>query len=200
MIGISFIFRVILRGMLEGSTIDDQKQARLSGYAEKKMKNKEEIISKKEALSQIRLALRRTALLYHYFSETLMMELGEERGRDLIRKAVEAYGAHIGKDARRKAGERRVPLTPENFENDLPTLAWKTEQVVVDGEKRTRVHHCPLAEEWLGLGAGKKARPYCFVDQSKMRAFNPDFEYVHVKNILDGDPYCELVVRRVKKG
>ena len=36
-----------------------------------------------------------------------------------------------------------------------------------------------------------------FVDQAKKRAFNPDHEYVHVRNVLDGDPYCVLVVRYV---
>jgi nitroreductase len=29
-----------------------------------------------------------------------------------------------------------------------------------------------------------------------MEGFNPEYEYIHVKNLLDGDPYCELVVRR----
>ena len=163
------------------------------------MDTKEEKISKEEALRQIRLALRRGALLYHYFAKTLVEELGEERGTELIRKAIDAYGAHIGKDARRRADEKGLPPTPEHFESDLPTLAWETEKVVVDGEERVRVHHCPLAKEWLDLGEGKKARPYCFVDQAKMAAFNPGYEYVHVKNILDGDPYCDLAVRRVKK-
>jgi len=163
------------------------------------MKKKEEMISKKEALEQIGLGLRRTALLYHYFARTLVEELGEERGKALIRKAIDAYGAHIGKDARRKADERGLSLTPENFGNDLPMLAWRTERVVVEGEERMRVHQCPLAKEWLALGEGKRARPYCYVDQAKMHAFNPDYEYVHVRNILDGDPYCELVVRPVRK-
>lgn len=163
------------------------------------MKKKEELIPKEEALRQIGLGLRRTALLYHYFARTLADELGEERGKALIRKAIDAYGTHIGKDARRKADEKGLSLTPENFENDLPMLAWKTERVVVEGEERMRVHHCPLAKEWLALGEGKRARPYCYVDQAKMQAFNPNYEYIHVKNILDGDPYCELVVRPVKK-
>jgi len=163
------------------------------------MEAKEEIIPKKEAVRQIELALRRAALLYHYFAKTLIDEFGEEKGSQLIRRAIDVYGAHIGKDARRKADERGLPPTPEHFESDLPMLAWKTEMVVVDGEERARVYHCPLAKEWLDLGEGRKARPYCFVDQAKMHAFNSEYEYVHVKNLLDGDPYCELVVRPVKK-
>jgi len=158
-----------------------------------------DIIQKKEALRQVRLALHRTALLYHYFAETLVAELGEKRGTDLIRKAIGSYGARIGEEARRKALEKGLSLTPENFESDLPGLAWEKEEFTDEGEKRTRVTHCPLAEEWLAWSDPKRARLYCFVDQAKMRAFNPDYEYVHFKTFLDGAPCCELAVRKSNK-
>ena len=156
----------------------------------------EEMFSSGEALEQIRLALRRAALIYHYFCETVIDELGENRGLACIRKAVDAYGAHIGREAAGNAREKGLRLEPENYESDLPDIAWDTESVIVDGEERVRVHHCPLAAEWLEWGDLRSARLYCFVDQAKMRAFNPDYEYVHIKNLLDGDPYCELAVRR----
>jgi predicted ArsR family transcriptional regulator len=163
------------------------------------MENKEEMISKGEALNQIQRALRRAALIYHFFAKTLVDEFGEKQGTALIRKAIDAYGTHIGQNAMRRAEEQGLPLMPENFESDLPDLAWQTETVIVEGEERVRVYHCPLAKEWLEMGDSKTARLYCFVDQAKMQGFNPDFEYVHLKNILDGDPYCELVVRPVTK-
>jgi nitroreductase len=159
----------------------------------------EEHIPVKESLRQIRLALRRAALIYHYFSDTLIKEFGEERGRELIRKAVDAYGERIGEEARQKALKRGKKLGLDNFESDLPDIAWETELVVVDGEERARVHHCPLASEWLKWSDHKTARLYCFVDQAKIKAFNPDFEYIHIKNLLDGDSFCELAVRPVKK-
>jgi hypothetical protein len=163
------------------------------------MKDSDNMIAKDEALRQIRLGLRRAAFLYHFFAKTLTDELGESQGRDLIRKAIDAYGEHIGREARRRADERGLSPTPENFESDLPTLAWEMERVVVDGEERVRVQQRPLAEEWLALGEPGKGRLYCFVDQAKMQGFNPDYEYVHTRNVLDGDPYCELVVRPVKR-
>jgi len=156
-------------------------------------------IQKEEALRQIRQALHRTALLYHHFAETLVAELGEKRGTDLIRKTIGSYGARIGEEARRKALAKGLSLTPENFESDLPGLAWEKEEFTDEGEKRTRVTNCPLAEEWLAWSDPKRARLYCHVDQAKMRAFNPDYEYVHFKTFLDGDPCCELAVRKSKK-
>jgi len=162
------------------------------------MEEREEMIPKTEALRQINLGLRRAAMIYHYFCETLINELGEEKGTELIKKMVAAYGSHLGLTAQRLAQEKGLALTPDNFESDLPYLAWNIEKVVVDGEERTRVHHCPLAQDFIDLDDSKNGRLYCWVDQAKMKAFNPAYEYVHIKNVLDGAPYCELVVRPVK--
>ena len=164
------------------------------------MQTEKETISKSEALEQLNLALRRAALLYHYFADTLIAEFGEDEGRRLILKAIGAYGAHIGKAAEKRAREKGLAAAPDNFQDDLPRMAWKSEDIVVDEEKRTRIHHCPLAKVWQELGNPKHARLYCFVDQAKMTAFNPDYTYVHLKNVLDGDPHCELVVRRNLSG
>ncbi len=43
-------------------------------------------------------------------------------------------------------------------------------------------------------------RIYCYMDQAKYTAYNPELKCVHVKNILDVDPYCELAVRKVSRG
>jgi len=44
------------------------------------MEQREETVPKAEALRQINLGLRRAALIYHYFCETLVNELEEEKG------------------------------------------------------------------------------------------------------------------------
>jgi len=170
-------------------------------YRDEKMEtnSKQEMLTKDDAVAQIKLALRRAALIYHYFAKTLVEDLGEERGGELIKKAIESYGSHVGCEARRKAQEKNLDLKPENFESDLPKYVWKTEEIEIDGEKRSRVLFCPLAAEWISLEDAKTARLYCFVDQAKMKAFNQQYEYLHLKNVLDGDPYCELVVRPVDK-
>jgi len=163
------------------------------------MQDKEGMIPVGDALKQINLGLRRAAMIYHHFAETLVDELGEGKGKELIRKAIDAYGDRVGREAKKKAQKKGLLLTPDNFESDLPFLAWEAEEVVIEGEKRVRVHRCPLAVEWLKWSDPKKARLYCYVDQAKMRGFNPEYEYVHLKNVLDGDAYCELAVRPVKK-
>jgi nitroreductase/predicted hydrocarbon binding protein len=160
------------------------------------MNNTEEKILKEEVLLQIQAALRRAALLYHSFAQTLLEEHGKEKGEELIRKAIDEYGAIIGGEARKKAQHKGLSLTPENFASDLPDIAWETETIIVDGEERVRVHNCPLASEWHEWSDPQMARLYCYVDQAKIKAYNPDYECIHIKNILDGDPYCELAIRK----
>lgn len=157
------------------------------------------MISREEALSQMKSMVTRAALIHYAFAKTLADELGEEKGKELTAKAIHLYGEIVGKRVKEKALAKGLPLTPENFQDDLPALGWpERERVEVEGEKRSRVHDCQLAKTWRELGAAQKGRMYCFVDQAKYQAYNPDLECVHVRNVLDGDPYCELAVRKRK--
>ncbi len=159
------------------------------------MVDEKETISKAEAYRQIRLGLRRLALLYRYFAETAIEHLGEDEGAEFMRRAISAYGEHIGREAKEKAIRKGLPLVPENFASDLPDMAWESETVKVEGEARVRIHRCPLAADWLDMGDFQLGRLYCSVDQAKMRAFNPDYEFIHFKKILEGDSFCEMTVR-----
>lgn len=140
-------------------------------------------------------ALRRMALLYRHFAETLQSELGAERAEELITKAVWAYGSQVGSEARERTLAKGLDLTPENYSDDLPAVGWRNVPEELDGEKLTRVEFCPLAHEWRDMDQ-RLARLYCFVDQAKMQAYNPDYTYVHVNNKLNGDACCRLAVRR----
>jgi hypothetical protein len=161
---------------------------------------KKEMIPKDEAFSQLKSMITRTALIHYAFTKTIIDELGKEKGKELAKKAIRLYGEMVGKKVRENTLAKGLPTLAENFQNDLPTLGWADrEKVVVEGEKRARVHTCYLAEAWKELGVPEIGRLYCFVDQAKYEAYNPDLECVHTKNVLDGDPYCELAVRSRKK-
>jgi hypothetical protein len=165
----------------------------------KKMPTKE-MIPKKEASDQVHSMIARAALIHYAFTKTLVEELGEKKGTALARKAIKVYGEWVGKRVREKTLGKGLPLTRENFQDDLPVLGWaEREKVEVDGEKRSRVHSCPLARVWHELGAPELGRVYCYVDQAKYEAYNPQLECVHVKNVLDGDAFCELAVRQRRK-
>ena len=160
---------------------------------------KKEMIPKDEAFSQLKSMITRTALIHYAFTKTIIDELGKEKGKELAKKAIRLYGEMVGKKVREKTLAKGLPTLSENFQDDLPALGWASrEKVIVDGEKRARVHTCYLAEAWKELGVPEIGRLYCFVDQAKYEAYNPELECVHTKNVLDGDPYCELAVRTKK--
>ena len=160
---------------------------------------KKEMIPKDEAFSQLKSMITRTALIHYAFTKTIIDELGKEKGGKLAKKAIRLYGEMVGKKARENTLAKGLPTLAENFQNDLPALGWADrEKVVVEGEKRARVHTCYLAEAWKELGVPEIGRLYCFVDQAKYEAYNPELECFHTKNVLDGDPYCEMAVRTKK--
>ena len=138
--------------------------------------------------------IRRIALLYRHFAETLQEELGAPRGRAIVRKAIESYGTQIGREAKEKNITAGIPLSAANYVEDIPAAGWDTEPETFNGEAAVRVNKCPLADELKGMDP-ELARIYCYVDQAKMEAYNTHLAYIHLKNILDGDDFCRHVIR-----
>jgi hypothetical protein len=163
------------------------------------MPAKKEKITQEEATRQVLSIVNRMALLHYSFAKTLVRELGGKKGKEMARKAIDFYGKQVGKQVREKTKAKGLETLLENYQEDLPLLGWNMEKIVVGGEPRLRIHACNLAKAWNDLGAPSLGRLYCYMDQAKYKAFNPDLECVHVKNTLDGDPCCELAIRSKKK-
>lgn len=159
-----------------------------------------ETIPKTEALAQILTSVERLAMLYYHFASTLVGELGEEQGKELIRKAIAAYGTEVGERQRRRVTAAGYAASCENYKAlpDLPAMAWSQ-----DGMPRMMLHGketpvCPLAKYWIEKEASGLGRLYCHVDQAKYSTFDPECECRHLENVLDGDERCLIVVK--KKG
>ena len=162
-------------------------------------KKEKEMVSKEVASRQVLSMVNRLALLHHAFTKTLIAELGEKKGTEVILKAIRLYGEKVGKSVREKTLAKGLKLLQENYQEDLPLFGWSIQGVQVEGEQRARVLECHLAKAWKDLGAPELGRLYCYMDQAKYEAYNPELECVHIKNVLDGDAYCELAVRVKKK-
>jgi hypothetical protein len=160
----------------------------------------EKMITEKECAEQVKLMARRAALLHFYFSKTLVDEFGEEEGTRLIKKAVWAYGEHVGKAILAGVQALGLPNTEENFDKipDLPKYGWESDTVTLPGgEVHPIARFCPLAATFMELGEEgyRLGRLYCYVDQAKQQAYNPDYDFIHAKNVLDCDPYCEFLIQ-----
>jgi len=157
----------------------------------------EERVTLEEAEEQVRKVCVRLASLHISYARTLVDELGEEKGKRLILKAIKDYGTRTGEKAKAVAIAQGLDNNPENFKDDLPMYGMHTgrEMTEVAGERRSRAYGCVMGEVWNELGEGELGRLYCYVDPAKYMAFNPDFKLIHLKALPDGEKYCELVVR-----
>ena len=162
------------------------------------MTTKEETVTLEEAKEQVRKVCIRLGLLHIAFARTLVNELGEKKGKELILKAIKDYGIRSGEKAKAEAAAQGLDNSLENMKGDLPLYGMherRGEAVEVDGETRRRAYGCVMGKVWNELGEGELGRLYCYVDPAKYMAYNPNFKLVHTKALPDGDEYCELVVR-----
>lgn len=164
------------------------------------MNTADETITVEQCAEEVSLMARRLALLHYYFSEAIIDRLGEEEGKALIKEAVWAYGQHCGRAVREGVESMDLPLTDENYGQvrDLPQYGWEIDTITLeDGQTRPIARFCPIAAALKELGprGEELGRLYCYVDQAKYEAYNRDLEFLHTKNVLDGDPYCEFLVR-----
>ena len=167
------------------------------------MTTKEELIPRADAVKAVALTCRRLGMLHIAFAATLVKELGQEKGEELTTKAIKEYSRMIGEKKKEIAINQGWELTEENFRklSDLPAFGMhdKTEEVVVDGEKRRQPYGCVMSKVWHEYGQDKLGRIYCYVDPASTMFFNPEFKMVHTKAVPDGDAFCELTFRSTSK-
>ena len=161
------------------------------------MENQEAAIPADEARKAVEDMTRRVGLLHLCFARLLVDELGEERGRELIEKAVWDDGTRIGKNTRDRVVALGLEPTLANFDkgSDLSPIGFNHRTEVVDGEQRYQSLGCAMADVWREYGEEELGALYCLVDPAKMQAYDPDWTMVHTKKVPDGDPYCETAVR-----
>ncbi|SDH88175.1 L-2-amino-thiazoline-4-carboxylic acid hydrolase [Desulfosporosinus hippei] len=159
----------------------------------------DDVIKQEVAAIQVRQMGRMMASLFYHMTKEVLSELGEERGTELVSRAIKAFGSERGNQHKEHILAEGIEHLPENYVElaDLPWLGWDIEKAEPEENKtHIKITHCPLAEYWKEKGVQKIGRIYCSVDQAKYESFHPSSEYVHLKNVLDGDEYCEMVCRR----
>ena len=156
-----------------------------------------ETVNLDEAKEQVRRICLRLGLLHLSFARTLVDELGERKGKEVILKAVKDHATRIGEKVKTEVMAQGLDNSPANFKEDLPLYGMNNhrETVEVAGEIRRRVYGCVMGKLWNELGEGELGRLYCLVDPAKYMAYNPNFKLAHLRALPGGDEYCELVVR-----
>ncbi|MBI2303996.1 MAG: L-2-amino-thiazoline-4-carboxylic acid hydrolase [Chloroflexi bacterium] len=153
-----------------------------------------EASSKEQCALEVRKMARLFALMYYHFATTIVEEMGEERGKEVVSKVVARFGAHRGEEIKKRVGT-------DNLANligatDLPETGWESRHIRMSGgESGLRVTYCPLADTWKAMGADALGQLYCAVDEARFKAYNLEGSFVHAKNVLQGDDCCEVYIR-----
>ena len=130
-------------------------------------------------------------LLHYHYARTLVKELGEKRGEDLIRKAIKAFAIDRGQSMKKKALALGLKPTMTNLKevNDLPAYTFSRE------EKENTI--CPLADAWQEKGELGQALGliYCNInDPWKNKSFDEKANlWRYIKNRNLGDSFCDAV-------
>jgi hypothetical protein len=135
------------------------------------MSKEKNFVSFEEAASEVEVAMTRLALLHLSFSETLVRELGEEKGRQLIITSILEYGKRVGKRIK-----RGLP--------DLPRYGVYGKYA--DG----KIYDCVLARIFREYGEEDLGCLYCYVDAAKTMAVDRNRKLIHKDCAACGDDYC----------
>jgi hypothetical protein len=133
-------------------------------------------ISQQEARRAVEGLVSRLALLHIAFSKTIVHELGEERGKDLIAKAIIDYGQRITERV-----EKELP--------DLPSFGIYDDSGQ-DEEGRYFARGCILAKVFQEQDASDVGYLYCYVDAAKKMAENPETKLIHLTCEACDDEVC----------
>ena len=155
------------------------------------METSEKQVPLDEAMEQVRTVGIRLALMHLAYARTLVEEHGMEKGRDLIIKAMMAYGKLVGE--RNKSGQQDLPWY--GFHDKY---AYKEETYLDTREESTddfdhaffKVYGCVLAKIFLEYDEPELGALYCYVDAAKSMAVNPDFKLIHTACEVCGDEFC----------
>lgn len=142
------------------------------------------------------------AKTFFHMAKALMDELGEEKGRQVIRDTVWKMSKTSGETARRRYEEKGVENTWENHRAEngpVYSVAWIGGTIVNEPKKKViEYSYCPFGSAFsrMGKDAEKIGDIYCGVtDDAFWSGFNPEWR-VNREKTFSKDGICRLVWTR----
>ena len=151
-----------------------------------------EMVSRAEAVSQIRSMAVQFADLYFCFVQEIRAALGDVAAREMVRRVLFQRARERAQAMVERADAQGVARTPENMPQvaDIAYMGW----VPALGRE-----HCPFGVAWNARIAQhpwfrEYARMYCDVmDTTVAEAFTGNCSHKLYKNVVLGDESCERV-------
>ncbi|MDR3121220.1 MAG: L-2-amino-thiazoline-4-carboxylic acid hydrolase [Clostridiales bacterium] len=167
------------------------------------MAEKTETVSLEDAKEQVRKVCIRLGLLHLAFARTLVDEFGEEKGKELILKAIKDYGTRVAERGKAAVTAAGGDPAKDPFPGDLPAYGMTDSaagEILEPGEneiRRFKGPGCVMSEVWREYGESELGRLYCFVDPVKSLAYNPATVHYHAQagESPGGGWICEHVIK-----
>ncbi len=140
------------------------------------------------------------ALLFGWIAREVIERLGEERGEEVLKKAVWKYGEQRGRRmALRIKADGRAP-NMVNYRAYGEWEAGKGEMEIKVVARKPHLHvqvfKCCWTTAWEENGLSQYARCYCpTADEAIVHGFNPDLTIDIPGNRANGDSCCDLIFR-----
>ncbi|MHA1531391.1 MAG: L-2-amino-thiazoline-4-carboxylic acid hydrolase [Candidatus Heimdallarchaeota archaeon] len=144
------------------------------------MSEERKMISINEATEEVEVAIKRLALMHLSYAKILVKELGKEKGKEIIIKAITEYGVRIGENIAK--GGRDLPrfgVHKEVFQNEQG-------EYIVKG--------CTLAKVFREYDELELGSLYCYVDPAKSMTTDPSQKIIHRTCEACGDEKCTLAI------
>lgn len=134
------------------------------------------------------------AQLFSCMAKNVFEALGPEKGEELIKEAVEAFGLERGKRIAERVKADGLPLSFRNWlaYTDIDsTRNFQPEPNIENEDLVVKVENCTFykaAHEW---GLGEYARFYCkYVDYAILEGYNPEVKLVLEDRFANGSDHC----------
>lgn len=127
------------------------------------------------------------AKLFAHVSKSVIDRFGED-GRAAIAAGVDTFGEERGRDIARRAAAAGKANTVENYLTSYDmgrSELFVYEDVYGQGQVEQTFTQCPFADQWMQDGMEDYGIIYCEqIDPAIARGFNPELACVHDKHIF----------------
>lgn len=154
-----------------------------------------------KTINDVPLILRREieARMVEPFIRAFAKELGEEKTIEIVKNVVAGLAEEAGKGLAETLGDTSLDSFVENI---MPMfgagggLQYEVKEVTED-MARIDIVHCAYADMYKRLGMADLGPVLsCGRDESLIKGFNPDVEFIRQYTIMEDDSYCDFCLKK----
>lgn len=155
-----------------------------------------------KTINDVPLILRREieARMVEPFIRAFAKELGEEKTIEIVKSVVAGLAEEAGEGLAKTLGDNSLDSFVKNIMPIFSTgggLQYEVKEVT-DDMARIDIVHCAYADMYKRLGMTDLGPILsCGRDESLIKGFNPDVEFIRKYTIMEGESYCDFCLKKL---